>query len=246
MEMRYFIQVLAILTILSCRKQSELTLNVNEKDSKLSEDVNGIKHEDQGKFFEDENFEVWRSCSGEWGGTIYFKDKLTNKIYGSTSTCPVSIDKKDSVYYISNNLNHMIGFSDILEIKNPKEMTELEQIPKYDYNSGVITIEYEAKSDKGTKKLVDSTGVAIISSFIANNELYSVITSSTEEKTTISKIQNGKFITVIDLSKHIIIKPNPLIKKENSQIQKIIFQHLKKSGILAINGDKIDLTLYEK
>lgn len=234
---------LIFFTSLGCEKRNELILDINEINSNSTEQLKEIGN--QNKIYEDEKFEVWRSCSGEWGGTIYFEDKQTKKIYGAISTCPVSVDKINNVYYISNNLNHMIGFSDIIEIKNPKEMVELKIIPKSEYNSGVITTEYESRSNQGTKKLVDSAGISIISSFIANNELYSVITSSTEEKTTISKIQNGKFITVLDLTKNIVLKSNPSIEKESSEKQKIIFKYPKKIGILEINKNKIDLTLYK-
>src|ERR1700754_5019631 len=34
-----------------------------------------------GYFYEDEKFVVISTCSGEWGGSLYFKDKNTNKIY---------------------------------------------------------------------------------------------------------------------------------------------------------------------
>ncbi|MDY3318523.1 hypothetical protein PG637_03775 [Riemerella anatipestifer] len=234
-----------IFTILGCEKQSELILNVKKVNTNPTEELK-IGTKNSGKIYEDEKFEVWRSCSGEWGGSIYFQDKKTKKIYGAISTCPVSVDKIDNIYYISNNLNHMIGYSDIIEIKNPKEMTELKTIPKSEYNSGVVTREYECRSNQGTKKLVDSIGVSIISSFISNNELYSIITSSKEEKTTISKIQNGKFITILDLTKKIVLKSNPLIEKESSKRQKIIFTYPKKTGIIEINKNEIDLILYEK
>src|ERR1700754_453671 len=48
--------------------------------------------------FEDENYVVASTCSGEFGGTIYFKDKKTNKVYESSATCVVSVKKNKNRY----------------------------------------------------------------------------------------------------------------------------------------------------
>lgn len=44
--------------------------------------------------FEDDKFIVASTCSGEWGGSVYFKDKRTKKVYTAQATCVVNVKKK--------------------------------------------------------------------------------------------------------------------------------------------------------
>lgn len=50
-------------------------------------------------FYEDEQYLVTRSCSGEWGGTVKFKNKKTGIEYSCEVTCPVSVNKLGNGYF---------------------------------------------------------------------------------------------------------------------------------------------------
>src|ERR1700722_17794087 len=67
---------------------------------------NGFKKLSSG-FFEDENYLVTKTCSGEWGGTIWFKNKKTGITYACSATCPVAVNKINGKYFITNTLAHL-------------------------------------------------------------------------------------------------------------------------------------------
>ena len=217
-------------------------MEVNEVNKNIVEELKTINFPNPGKIYDDENYEVWRTCSGEWGGTIYFKSKFDNKIYSATSTCPIAINKIKNIYYVSNTLNHMIGNSSILEIKNPKNMELKNEIPNYNYGHK----QEESNSSNGIEKKLYSMGVSIITSFVMDDELYSIVTDYQNKKTNITKLENGNFVSVFNLPKNIFFNnTEPLILKENDNKLKIYFQG-SKNGILKIDGRKLHLTYYEK
>lgn len=82
-----------------------------------------IKRNTNFPFFEDEKYIVERSCSGEWGGSIYFINKLNNKKYECTATCPIALNKINNSYVVTASLAHLVGFSQILKIDDPKDLT---------------------------------------------------------------------------------------------------------------------------
>lgn len=57
-------------------------------------------------FFQDENYYARRACSGEWGGSIWFKNKRTGIEYSCSATCPVIINKIGEKYIVTNTLAH--------------------------------------------------------------------------------------------------------------------------------------------
>lgn len=238
------ILVLSIFTFISCKNNNELfKVQIEHSDNNLVDELKkmNLNKNDEGKLFNNDEYEIWKSCSGEWGGTIYFKNKLNSKIYSAISTCPISANKIKQKYYISNNLDHLDGYCQILEIINPEEMKETSKIPKY--SNEISTRDYESHSNQGTKKIIDSSGVAIVSSFVYKDELYSIISNHGKEKTTISKIEKGKFATVLDLTSKINFTSEPIIIRNGINQQKIIFQNPKK-GILEIKNNDLIITYY--
>jgi hypothetical protein len=73
--------------------------------------------------YEDDDFEVYSSCQGEWGGLLYFVDKKNeNKIYYVECTCLKMIDYKDNAYLITETLAHMSGSSVVTKLKDPRTL----------------------------------------------------------------------------------------------------------------------------
>lgn len=195
-----------------------------------------------GLLYKDEKYEVWKSCSGEWGGTIYFKNRKSSLIYYAIATCPVSVNKINGKYYISNSLDHLWGNSYILEISNPESMKLTEKIPLN--LPGIITRQYEAQSDQGTKKLVDYSGVIITASFVYNQKLYSVLSSHDGKETTISELKDKKFETILKLPEKLFYSEPIIVKKADNNLS-LYFQN-PKSGILHIQDNEIELLYYQK
>ncbi len=190
--------------------------------------------------FEDSLYIVSKTCSGEWGGTIKFKNKKTGIEYSASSTCPVVVNKLNGKYYITNTLAHLSGFSEILEISNPDSMTVFE-LPKPRSKKGKTIVRYvgddESKSTNGTKQLVDSIGILTLASFPYNGQLYHIVTDF--KKTFLTKIENNRFVTLDTISDKSIwtYDPEVFVKDDGHLI--VLFKNQEVEGVLDIYENQI-------
>ena len=203
--------------------------NLTKNDVKINRD----------NIFEDSLHIVSKSCSGEWGGTIKFKNKETGIEYSAASTCPVAVNKLNEKYYITNTLAHLSGSSEILEICNPDLMSVFE-LPKPRRERGKI-IRYvgddESNSTKGTIQLVDSIGVLTLASFLYNEQLYHIVTDF--KKTFLTKIENNKFVTIDTVSEKSLWTYNPAVFVAKSGHLLVWFENQEAEGYLDIFENQI-------
>ena len=152
-------------------------------------------------FFEDDLYIVSKTCSGEWGGTIKFKNKQTGIEYACSATCPVVVNKLNGKYVITNTLAHLSGYSEIIEVDNPDSLS-IFKLPKPRIKEGKTIIRYagdnESKSTKGFRQVMDSVGILTIATFPYNEQLYHIITDF--RKTFVAKIEHSKFVTIDTIS----------------------------------------------
>lgn len=78
--------------------------------------------------FEDSNFLISCDCYGEFGGTIYFYDKLTRETHFTDAMCARSLVLEDSTYKVLSSLGHDAGFSDLRQIPDPTYLPKLSDI----------------------------------------------------------------------------------------------------------------------
>lgn len=229
--------------LINCNKEPKVFEFTTETvDKNIVQELKQIKNQKPyGLVFQDEKYEVWNSCSGEWGGTIYFKNKHNGEIRYAQSTCTASVNKISDKYYISNASTHLYERSSILEIINPEKMELTLKLPPF--HPEIETREYETKSNLGTKTIVDSVGVSILTSFVYKNNLYSILKNHKNDLITISKVENYKFKTVQILD-GLILNDFPQILKESETHQKLYFQN-STPGILYIKDNKIKFTFYK-
>lgn len=102
--------------------------NPNDTTSKKYESLKEYRF-DTGRFgslkcdFEDDNFEIYSGCAGEFGGALYFLDKKNpDKIYHLPITCPQMIDFQKDKYLITATLAHMSGSAAIYILNNPRDL----------------------------------------------------------------------------------------------------------------------------
>jgi len=119
--------------------------------------------------YEDENYYVYYLYFGEWGNTVWFKDKKTKKEYELACSFP-KIHKIDSVYYLTTS-------NSIIKIDNPKNLKSCnknyyyQKIEKSNVKQGSYSI-------KGSETLFKDTSdwfipkFFISTSFVHNNRLY--------------------------------------------------------------------------
>lgn len=178
------------------------------------------------KFYEDDLYDIYATCNGEWGGTIYFKDKKTNESFEASSTCPIVINKIGGEYYVTNYMGHMFGYASVLKIKDPSKLEKSDL--NFDRPEG-------SRFDKGVETLLDTLGFYISTSFVANNQLYHLY--SDENGTYIGQIENGKiepihqfdFIFDAHFNQHL---------DNGKQLLICNFKDSEKSGIIIIDGKK--------
>lgn len=181
--------------------------------------------------YEDSIYQVSSSCSGEFGGTIKFLNKLTQEEHVATSTCPISVNKLNDRYYVTNSLAHMIGSTQILEIENPDSL-EIFTMPKPYKKKGKIMSfsigDNESKSTKGTIEILDSVGIMTQKSFVYKDELYSIIIGN--KGSYLAKLQNGNYVNLITIYEDSMWNySNKIIETKDRKIIVYIFSNEKKN-----------------
>jgi hypothetical protein len=148
-------------------------------------------------FFQDDNYTVKRTCSGEWGGSIWFKNKRTGIEYSCSATCPVIINKIGEKYIVTNTLAHMSGSSEVIEIEHPDSM-EIFRMPQPRAKKRKIEYRYvgdnESKSTKGIHQKVDTMCAMIHISFPFDGQLYHIVSDS--KNLYLSQIKDNKLVTI--------------------------------------------------
>ena len=123
--------------------------------------------------FEDNYYRITSRCNGEFGGTIFFKDKTTNRVYVGKSECALIVNKLRNKYFITNVMDHLIGFSSLYEVSNPSEMQPFEEYA-VDSNKSRCG---DSESFQGINVLIDTASLLMQTSFVVGNELYHFYTS---------------------------------------------------------------------
>lgn len=166
-------------------------------------------------FYEDEQFVVSKTCSGEWGGTIKFKSKKNGVEYSCSATCAISVYRLGDKYYVTSSLGHISGSCEVVEISNPELMEVYKTTPARTIKGKKVKYvgDDESNSTQGTKKLIGEYGKVILGSFLFNEQLFHVVKDGKE--TYIATIDNGKFkpiktVTNEDVSTYdtVIVKTN--------------------------------------
>ena len=237
-------RILFLLTLITTNSygQTRDKFDISEVFNKASynrADKNHFKV-DRNNIFEDSTYIVSKSCSGEWGGTIRFKNKKTGITYSAASTCPVVVNKVNGSYIVTNTLAHMRGFSEIIEIRNPEVMGIFE-LPKLIKKKAEVVVQYvgdnEAKSTKGTTQLIDTIGVLTLATFLHHGQLYHIVTDF--RKTYLTQIVSGKFVILDTVSNESLWTYDPEVLVTSERHSFVFFDNDKASGYLDIFDNKI-------
>jgi len=138
-------------------------LDSNDKWLKYKEEFPLI---DQPKLFEDDSYIAFCDCEGEWGGTVYFYNKATQRIFFTEATCATTVYKKEGKYYILSELAHIMGRSALKEIANPDQLTpiSLDEIRKHPRGKEVNAIGYSDKSN-ASRNVFNLYEIGLVSTF---------------------------------------------------------------------------------
>lgn len=186
-------------------------------------------------FYEDENYTVSDSCRGEFGGNIYFKDKVSKTQYSLYATCPLIINKLNNKYYLTTSLAHMSGFCGLYEIDDPKELTKVDILDFKNYRN--------MKSVLGAKPLINEIGSTILISFTHKDKLYHIV--SDREQTYVAERENTELKTIQQLAEFRMYSYGSETCKTKENHYAALFQSNMNQGYIEIYENKIKIILYK-
>jgi len=178
----------------------------------------------------DDNYNIYSTCNGEFGGTIYFQNIQTKSSYEAASTCPIVVNKIGKEYYVTNYMGHMMGFASVLKIPDP------EKLEKSNLN---FEAQHGSTFNKGVEVLIDTMDFYIATSSVADKKLLNLY--SDKEGAYIGEIENKKMKPVYKFEFKFSADFNQQLDN-GKQILTCYFPD-KKSGILIIDGN--NFTFYK-
>lgn len=192
-------------------------------------------------FYEDEKYIVTTSCSGEWGGSIFFENKDSRILYACSATCPVAINKIDGKYFVTNSLAHLGGGSDVIEIENPELMSIFKMPEPRKIKDGVkhyFLGDTESKSFEGARLIWSEYGVLVLTSFQIDKNLFHIITKN--GNTFLATTENNELKILNKISEERLWDYDPRTFIDDNNII-VFFNNTKSSGFIEITGNQIKI-----
>jgi hypothetical protein len=150
-------------------------------------------------FFEDSSYRVYGCCVGEFGGSIFFLDKKTNRTYSYFATCPRQVLRFGNEYVVCNNLAHLGDHMSFLFIKDPRTLYEITDEKLKNHCNWYMTIDslqdYWLKSKVGDVRVYDSYDAMSLVTFPYKDSLYSVLA---EPKATVLAVHRSDTTITVD------------------------------------------------
>ncbi len=170
--------------------------------------------------FHDYNYNIYSICNGEFGGTIYFQNKIAKKSYEAASSCPIIVNKLNNQYYVTNSTS-------ILKIREPQKLESSNL--NFRSNQGSLF-------SRGVERIFDSLDIEmdfyIATSFVSGNKLLNLY--SDKQGTYIGIIEDKKMKQVYKFPFKFSTHLNQRLDNDQ-QILTCYFADDKR-GILIIDG----------
>jgi hypothetical protein len=195
--------------------------------------------------FEDDKFYITYLDFGEWGGTVWFRDKKTGLEYEVKSSEP-TINKLNNIYYLTTGKR-------LLVIDDPLKMKMCDRGYYYrivEKRKGNEFFE-GSQSVAGTKTLFQDTTsdwsshFYIATSFISDNQIFHICVDSSI--TYIATLVNGK-INPVQTIGNVSVYDNYYsyrCKSVNDQVLKFDTKCDNLFGYIEINGNKIRINYFK-
>jgi len=190
--------------------------------------------------YNDSTYYVYGCSVGEFGGSVFFLNKQSNKTYSYPATAVQQVLKFKDNYIVSSFLAHMSGFSDYLSIKDPTKLYELKdekQKTFCNWYMEVDSIRDRKRSDTitppGVKYYADKFTTRTMVTFSYNDILYSIY--CTDSATILAKHVNFKLIPVDTLLR----KKIPFQDAASHLTNNIVLTAYRESWATSDTNDKI-------
>jgi hypothetical protein len=168
----------------------------------------------QSILYDDERFIVFNDCFGEWGGTVYFYDRINKDIFFTESTCANSVKYENKKYSVLAHLGHMIGSSELKLIEKPPKLTKAKKREINKLKNG----EALGHSDKSSepKKVFDLYGIQFLSKFNYNERVLYI--TNLNELTFITEFKGSEIQIVHPLFNNDMYTHEPITREYDNQI----------------------------
>lgn len=177
------------------------------------------------KFFEDEAFEVFSACYGEWGGTIFFKDKQTGQFYEAMAACAKVMNKLDGSYYLTTN-GGIVENAIIYRIQDPRKLEKSQGLGQLEQMEG-------SQAQAGLETYFAARNMPNFISFVADGALFHLYANG--GRPVVGKVEAGAFkpLGIFDFP----FEPKFCQHLKNGKLL-LSCEFLKdnKSGMLIMNG----------
>jgi len=156
---------------------------------------------------ETDKYICYSICHGEFGGIVFFYNKINQRITYAPATCTVSLMKFNDGFYVVSNLAHLSSFTYVNRIDNPDSLYVLpDSLYKADkFDRIYYTIFNDTSFYKQITPIFDDLGKLISSGFRIKGESYFLTkmnisderrTYKYRRKTYLSKIANDSLIVI--------------------------------------------------
>jgi hypothetical protein len=156
----------------------------------------GVNFQQIGKrkfqIYQDSLYNVFSTCWGEFGGSIFFQDKKTKEVFEATAQCPLVVNKIAGQYYVTNYIGPHVGpYTSVLKIADPRKLQKL----RFDFHKQFDFRTREGSyHKKGVERLLDSIPLYIPTSFVIDNQLLHLYND--DKGTFIGRLEQGKMVPV--------------------------------------------------
>lgn len=205
--------------------------------------------------YEDSVFYVYGCCAGEFGGAVFFLNKITNRTYSYFATCATQVLKFKNQYVVCNNLAHLGCTMNFLLVPDPTKLYELADEKLKNHCNWYM--EVDSLKNRKEKNAIGNIsfyrrifGSMSLSSFPRGDSLYSIICN---DSTTYLAVHNGDttFERQRIFNKAIQFHQTQVVKAGNKYIclynltngSPVEAYAIKgnNSGLFVINDNKIDI-----
>jgi hypothetical protein len=149
------------------------------------------------RIYEDSAYYIYACCAGEFGGSVFFRNKKDDKFYSYYATCARQVVKFKGQYVICNNLAHMSGSMDFLFVKDPLKLFELSDSKQRNHCNWYseidsLNVDWAKRPRRGTRSYDGPYGAMSLLSFVVGDSLYSVLSN---ENSTFIAVHRGDTIS---------------------------------------------------
>lgn len=216
-------------------------------DSGTMNKENYMHHEKNYPIFEDSEYKVSSCCRGEFGGAIFFYDKINQKTFSCPSTCISGIKKFHNSFYITSSLGGY--FSSIIKIDNPRELYEIQNTNQlndcnwYDIypKEPVDAVINPDGYDKGYDTIVNTFDASILATFELRDYLYYLYSDT--KNVYIGHAVNKKLECIDTVYNKAMWTHSVRDLRHNSNILPIRSREM--NGMIILEGNKIKVIAFE-